>query len=252
MKDETSLKKLEEVNLLIKDGKVNTDLIAEKMMEFPQATVPVNHYFSPGVYVREVKMPKGSLIMGHHHLHTHLNSVITGSFLFCGDDGSTSRVDAPKVFVAPPGLKILYILEDCIFQNIYANPEDEQDIDKLEDKYCYKTDEFRAFENEQLATQLLISSDNTVKYPNQPFGCQKFHVFRNEVYADGDIRVGERIGYASIGKEITSLGAHIGTSTTPNARIVPEDVGDALYAVCDISGKLGGLVKNKITIGLKE
>lgn len=243
---------IEPVNNLIKNGKLDTDLIAAKILEQPQVTISTHHYFGPGVYIREVKMLKNSVIIGHHHIHTHLNNILSGSCLVLNDDGSSTKLTAPMTFIAPPGQKVLFILEDCVFQNVYSNSDDEQDINKLEDKYCIKTEEFKKYENDKFPDQLLLPKEVDKKWAKQPYGGYKYNIFRNEVYADGDLLQGELIGYASIGSEMTALGAHIGYSDEPNATIIPTELGDAVYAISNIAGKCGGLVKNKITIGIKE
>jgi hypothetical protein len=41
-----------------------------RLIDFPQTDCPVTHHFGPGVYIREVKIPAGSLVLGHKHQYS--------------------------------------------------------------------------------------------------------------------------------------------------------------------------------------
>ncbi len=97
----------------------------------PQVQCPLEHKFAPGVYVREILMPAGSVIIGRKHKTEHFNVVLTGrARVFM--NGSVHEVVAPCIFSSPAGTqKVLYILEDMRFATIHAT--EETDVDKMED-----------------------------------------------------------------------------------------------------------------------
>jgi hypothetical protein len=96
----------------------------------PQIQCEEKHHFGPNIYIKEVTMPAGALIIGKHHRMEHLCNMVSGRMFILQDDGSKKELVAPMTFMAPPGRKIAYIVETVVFQNIYSTSE--TDIEKLE------------------------------------------------------------------------------------------------------------------------
>ena len=95
-----------------------------------QVECPVNHYFGPNIYIREIIIPAGTVIVGKYHKENHLCNMIEGQMVVVDDDGARKEFKAPCVFVAKKGRKIAYVLKTVRFQNIFSTPE--TDIEKLE------------------------------------------------------------------------------------------------------------------------
>ena len=106
------------------------DLLRRELSGQPQTECPVNHHFGPGIYIREVVMPAGTVVVGKYHRHDHLCNMIEGRMIVVGEDGERKEVVAPAVFMAKKGRKTAYILETVRFQNIFST--DETDVEKLE------------------------------------------------------------------------------------------------------------------------
>lgn len=98
--------------------------------EYPQIQCEEKHHFGPNIYIKEVTMPAGSLIIGKHHRMEHLCNMMSGRMIVVDSDGNRSELIAPMTFMAKPGRKIAYIIETVVFQNIYSTSE--TDIEKLE------------------------------------------------------------------------------------------------------------------------
>lgn len=96
----------------------------------PQIQCEEKHHFGPNIYIKEVTMPTGALIIGKHHRMEHLCNMVSGRMMILQEDGSTKELVAPMTFMAKPGRKVAYIIETVVFQNIYSTPE--TDIEKLE------------------------------------------------------------------------------------------------------------------------
>ena len=96
----------------------------------PQIQCKEKHHFGPNIYIKEVTMPAGALIIGKHHRMEHLCNMVSGRMFILQDDGSKKELVAPMTFMAKPGRKIAYIVETVVFQNIYSTSE--TDIEKLE------------------------------------------------------------------------------------------------------------------------
>lgn len=113
------------------------DQIEAAMLAEEQVHCPVQHHFGPGVYIREAFLPAGTYIMGHAHKHEHLNVMVKGKMAVIVN-GEALIVEGPHVFTGQPGRKFAYIIEDTIFQNVYAT--EETDIDVIEDMFVDKSE----------------------------------------------------------------------------------------------------------------
>ena len=114
------------------------------MLNLPQAACVTVHRFGPGIYIREITMPAGSLVIGHSHKYPHTNVVLKGTAIV-QLNGDMQTIVAPSIFVSDPGRKMLYIVEECVWQNIYAT--DETDIDKLDAMFVDKSDTWTDHDN---------------------------------------------------------------------------------------------------------
>jgi hypothetical protein len=105
--------------------------IAREMAKCPQTECPVVHRFAPGVYLREIYMPAGTIVIGKIHKTEHFNILIKGACVIRHDDGRSEELRAPMTFVSKAGVqKVLHILEDMIWQTVHVTPE--TDLVKLE------------------------------------------------------------------------------------------------------------------------
>lgn len=103
--------------------------------KFKTDSMPVKHYFSEGVYVRQIFMPAGLLVVGKVHKTTHLNIVVSGR---CDVmiNGEIKEFKAGDIFESLKGSqKTLYIFEDTTWLTIHTNEDNSKDIKELEDKY---------------------------------------------------------------------------------------------------------------------
>lgn len=139
----------------IKRGATLFDL--ERMMlesALDQPEMPITHHFSDGVYVRELFIPKGTMLIGKRHRKETMNILLKGSLsVFVDEDGKivgengkpvVKRIDAPAIFVSPPfSKKMGYAHEDTIFLNIHTTSE--TDLEKIEDEFIIKEEEYLDF-----------------------------------------------------------------------------------------------------------
>lgn len=114
----------------------NLDTVEAAMLCAPQVDISVEHHFGPGVYIRSMIVPSNTYIMGHAHKHDHLNILIRGKMLVLAD-GTPKMIEGPYIFTSGPGRKFAFVVDECVFQNIYAT--DETDIDKLEEMLVDKS-----------------------------------------------------------------------------------------------------------------
>lgn len=121
------------------------------MLEMPQAECQTNHYFGPGIYIREAVMPAGAVVLGHRHRSEHMCALHHGKIaLIVGADKQV--IEAPAIWTSDAGRKVFLVIEDAVLQNIYATSE--TDIDKLEEQLVEKTDFFLTHQEQDVVGQI--------------------------------------------------------------------------------------------------
>lgn len=111
----------------------------ELMRQMPQVEIPVFHYFSYGVYAREIHIPAGTILTGEIHKFENLNILSKGEMSVMTENGLV-RVSAPFTIVSPPGTKrIAEAHTDCVWTTIHGTFE--RDIEKIERKFIAKSEQ---------------------------------------------------------------------------------------------------------------
>lgn len=114
-------------------------LLEAALLALPQIEIPIKHYFAPGLYLREMQMPKDAIITGKIHKTEHYCVLSKGSVLVANDEG-TKTYHAPAVIHSMPGTKrALHALSDVVWVNCHHNPTNETDTDKIEDVFVVDT-----------------------------------------------------------------------------------------------------------------
>lgn len=99
----------------------------------------LQHYFVPDIksgyfiYARELKMPKGAVVVGKIHKEETLNILSSGKISLV-KDGIKIYLEAPHIYVSEPGIqKAAYIEEDVTWINIHITKHNsEKKLDKIE------------------------------------------------------------------------------------------------------------------------
>lgn len=95
--------------------------------------LPLTHSFADGIYIREIFHPKGMFVIGKIHKLHHSFFLIKGKILLYSETG-VEEIQAPFYGTASAGTKRLVVaLEDTVFVNVFPNPSNLKEIDKLED-----------------------------------------------------------------------------------------------------------------------
>lgn len=98
----------------------------------------VNHFFSEGVYRREMHIPAGHIIVGKLHKHELVNIITKGRVTVITEQCGVEEFVAPIVFTSPAGTKrLLFTHEDTVWSGIH--PTYETDLAKIEDEFIAKT-----------------------------------------------------------------------------------------------------------------
>ena len=117
-------------------------LIVDGAIESTLENCTLKHYFSPKdekygccTYAREMKIPKGTLIIGKIHRHQHLNFIAQGKVTVFTEFGK-KHLEAPCTFISEVGLKrAVYAEEDTLWTTVHMTAFDsEAELDKIENE----------------------------------------------------------------------------------------------------------------------
>jgi hypothetical protein len=247
------------------------------LMAEGQSDTPVIHRFGPGLYMREVMLPAGCLVIGNEQLFEQQNLMLTGRVTMINSN-EINELTAPASFVGPPGRKVGLVHENTYWINIFATSE--QDVETLESKYLLLTPEaekavYKArmsrdteadradykevliefnFDQRDVDVQVKYSWDITTL----PYGAYKFMVTSSPiegkgVFATCEISQGEIIGPARINGRRTVCGRMTNHGKKPNAIFMEKDNGDLdMVAIKKIGGNAGGFHGEEILIDYRQ
>lgn len=131
-----------------RDSKVDA-LEAAIRRDLPPVNMPVTNYFAPGLYARELFIPKGTVLTGKIHKYANLSIMSAGALQLFMEDGSTPVVCAPFTYVAEAGTRRAALaLEDTVWTVVHAT--DETDVAEIEKQVvCQTPAEYRLFFEQQ-------------------------------------------------------------------------------------------------------
>jgi len=102
----------------------------EALPEEQQLEMPVEHDWLPGIYMRTIRIAKGTLLVGKRHKADCINIVAAGDITVVTETGH-KRMQAGYKIVSPAGLKkVGYAHEDTVFINVFRT--DLTDLDEIE------------------------------------------------------------------------------------------------------------------------
>ena len=105
----------------------------------------LKHYFTKGIYARELTIPAGTVMTSKLHKLPRLCIISQGDITFTSEFG-TKRIRAPYTAVFPPGSKVaLFTHTETVWTAIHGT--DETDLEMLEDNLIAKDhDEYFDFQ----------------------------------------------------------------------------------------------------------
>lgn len=127
---------------LIQNENVKSIMALEGVIKsLEQVELPLGHFNIPGVYVRAMMIPEGTVLTGKIHNHDCISVVAKGSISVHTHDG-LQRLESGWIGISKAGIKRAgYAHEDTVFITIHRC--DETEIEKIEDYLVSETfDEF--------------------------------------------------------------------------------------------------------------
>lgn len=99
----------------------------------PQVEIPLKHYFAPGLYLREMRVPKGVTLTGRVHKTEHYCIVLSGKAVVHSEGGHATYQAGDIIHAMPGAKRAIHALEDIVWLNIHHNPGNERDLEKIEE-----------------------------------------------------------------------------------------------------------------------
>lgn len=115
--------------------------IEAAMFAMPEHHIEIKttHHFAPGLYMREIFIPKGTTLTGKIHKTEHLNILSQGDISVLTEHG-IKRLKASTVIKSNPGIKrVGFAHEDSVWITVHPNVENERDVGLIEDMLIAKT-----------------------------------------------------------------------------------------------------------------
>jgi len=111
--------------------------LEQVMMAMPERRIHIEpkHYFAPGIYMREIFIPKGVTLTGKIHKTEHMCVLSQGKVRVWNGDGTKTLI-ASSVVPSSPGVKrAIHAIEDSVWINVHHNPENIRDLEQIEKYY---------------------------------------------------------------------------------------------------------------------
>lgn len=113
------------------DSTAAIDALEQAMVGAGEIELPLEHAFLPGLYVRTIFMPAGTLLTSKIHKTKHPYVITKGSVSVWIDGVGWERLEAGHRGVTLPGTRrVLYIHEDCVWTTYH--PIGEMGIGRLD------------------------------------------------------------------------------------------------------------------------
>jgi hypothetical protein len=94
--------------------------------------LPLKHSFAEGAYVREIFIPKGTVLTGKIHKHSHPNFLLKGEVIVVTEHGGREHLKAPMSMISKAGTnRAIFALEDTVWVTVHVT--NETDLKKIED-----------------------------------------------------------------------------------------------------------------------
>ena len=185
------------------------------------------HHFADGVYLREMYMPEGSVVVGKIHRTKHLTIIASGTVQITTDKG-IETITGPAIFVSPAGAKkAIHAITEATLMN--PHPTEETDLVKIEQQFIAPS--FEALDYSQFLIDCDVTENDVQEMTKQSYtelAREGVEILPSDIHGMGvfthyRIGRGEVIALAKDGGEKTTAGRYCNHSGTPNAEMIVMD-----------------------------
>jgi hypothetical protein len=112
----------------------------------------VTHTVTPGLYVRELTMPAGLIVVSRIHLREHPFYILSGEVSVYDGNGVSTYVGPYKGITKPGTKRVLYTHKDTVWVTFHATDKTTvEDLEKAGELVCDKFDEFDVIVNSEVS-----------------------------------------------------------------------------------------------------
>lgn len=134
-------KKVKPIIDVKKSRNESIDRLEAMMLEnFDAINFPLVHRFTDGLYVREISVPRGTLLTSKVLKYQHQFFLLKGSLSMWNDGGEEVYIQAPFIGITEANTRrVVYVWEDCTFATSHPNPLN-KNLEGIEDEIYDKYD----------------------------------------------------------------------------------------------------------------
>ena len=111
----------------------------------------VSHTVTPGLYVRELTMPAGLLIVSRIHLREHPFYILSGEVSVYDGDSVSTYVGPYKGITKPGTKRVLYTHKDTVWVTFHVTDKTSvEDLEKSGELVCDEFEDFDAIVNREV------------------------------------------------------------------------------------------------------
>ena len=93
--------------------------------------MPLTHRFGDGIYLREIRIPAGTLLTGKIHRHAHPVFLMEGTAQVFTEAGGYDTLQGPWCAISPRAVKrAIYAVTDCWWITVHVTAS--QDLEEIE------------------------------------------------------------------------------------------------------------------------
>lgn len=108
-------------------------LEAEMLKSDIQVNCPLIHRYTPGLYIREIFMPAGSIIISKIHKTEHPYIVSKGLVTVITEADGEIKIKAPFTGITKAGTRrVLYVHEDTVWTTVHTTVKDGETVEEIE------------------------------------------------------------------------------------------------------------------------
>lgn len=105
----------------------------DEKFKIKPADCPLKHMFSDGMYVREVTVPAGTLVIGKIHKHQHPAFLLKGEAIVVTEYDGIKEMKGPCSFISEAGVKrAVFAKTELIWTTVHLNLDNKEDLEEIE------------------------------------------------------------------------------------------------------------------------
>lgn len=117
---------------------LNLEAACAALPEDEKIPIEPIHYFAPGLYVREIHLPAGSINTGKYHIHDDILIIAKGTCTFITEH-SEKTYEGPCVAIVKAETKpAVWAHTDVVMISAHVNADDSRDIELIENRIVHQ------------------------------------------------------------------------------------------------------------------